>query len=192
MTGATAIQDAPPHVAAAPRAPGASNPPWAELERHSGAVARHAERVAVALGFRPHAADRVRLAGQLHDIGKGEIPSAILHKPGPLEPHERAIMERHPIIGAEMLDWPYFNDIRPWVLHHHEQPDGLGYPYGLHDEEIPLGAKIIAVADVYVAMTSDRIYQRALPAGWAKRELRRVAGTQLDERVVERFLTVTP
>lgn len=192
MACETAIQDAPPHENEVVRAPGPLNPPWTELERHSGAVGRYAAQVAVALGFGPDAADRIRLAGQLHDIGKGEIPSAILHKPGPLDSHERSIMERHPIVGAEMLDWPYFDDIRPWVLLHHERPDGRGYPYRLHDEDIPLEAKIIAVADTYVAMTTDRVYQRSMPARWAKRELRRVAGTQLDEHVVERFLTVIP
>jgi len=191
MACATAVQDAPAYEIEMPPAPGALDAPWAELEQHAGAVARNAERLAIALGFRPAAVDRIRLAAQLHDIGKGSIPSAILDKPGPLDSDERTIMERHPIAGAEMLERPYFDDIRPWVLLHHEQPDGLGYPYGLPYEDIPLEAKVIAVADVYVAMTTNRVYRRSMPAGWAKRELRRVAGTQLDEHVVERFLTIT-
>ena len=99
-------------------------------------------------------------------------------------------MRRHPGIGARILATTSFDDIRTWVLAHHERPDGHGYPRALTSEEIPLEAKILAVADSYEAMTSDRVYRDALDDERACAELRRCAGGQFDERVVAAFLAV--
>ncbi|HEY1450242.1 MAG TPA: diguanylate cyclase [Solirubrobacteraceae bacterium] len=153
--------------------------------RHSETVGRYAEGMARALGLSKQRTGRVRLAGLLHDIGKVGVPDGILHKPGRLTEEEFAVIKRHPELGAQMLDHPSLADVREWVGAHHEQPDGRGYPRGLKDEEIPLEARIIAVADAYEAMTSDRAYRSSMDHAAAREELERCAGTQFDPRVVE-------
>jgi diguanylate cyclase (GGDEF)-like protein/putative nucleotidyltransferase with HDIG domain len=157
---------------------------------HCQTVGRHAELTARELGLPPALVGRVRLAGVLHDIGKIGLSDAILGKPGPLDEEEWAEMRRHPEIGARILAAGEFDDIRAWVVAHHERPDGRGYPHGLPDEEIPLEAKILAVADAYEAMTSDRVYRAAIGRDAARAELRRGAGGQFDARVVQAFLAV--
>jgi diguanylate cyclase (GGDEF)-like protein/putative nucleotidyltransferase with HDIG domain len=157
---------------------------------HCQTVGRHAELTARELGLAPTLVERVRLAGVLHDIGKIGLSDAILGKPGPLDEDEWTEMRRHPEIGARILAAGEFDDIRAWVVAHHERPDGRGYPHGLHDEEIPLEAKILAVADAYEAMTSDRVYRAAIGRDAARAELRRGAGGQFDARVVRAFLAV--
>ena len=157
---------------------------------HSQTVGRHCELVARELGLPRERVERVRLAGVLHDIGKIGVSDLILRKPGPLDDDEWEEMRRHPEIGARILAASEFDDIREWVLAHHERPDGHGYPLGLGTEELPLEARIVAVADAYEAMTSDRVYRRAIGGEAARRELRRGAGTQFDPVVVEAFLTV--
>jgi diguanylate cyclase (GGDEF)-like protein/putative nucleotidyltransferase with HDIG domain len=157
---------------------------------HSQTVGRHCEAVARELGLPPARVERVRLAGILHDIGKLGVSDLILAKPGPLTDEEWEEMRRHPEIGARILGSSEFDDIRSWVLAHHERPDGRGYPSGLRKDEIPLEARILAVADAYEAMTSDRVYRRALGRERAREELRRGSGTQFDPRVVEALLTV--
>ncbi len=152
--------------------------------RHSETVGRYAERMARELGFSEQRTSRVRLAGLMHDIGKVGVPDAILHKPGRLSDEEFEVIKRHPELGAQMLDHPSLADVREWVGAHHEQPDGHGYPRGLKGEAIPLEARIIAVADAYEAMTSDRSYRTSLDHGAAREELERCAGTQFDPRVV--------
>ena len=97
-------------------------------------------------------------------------------------------MRRHPEIGARILGGSGLDDIREWVLAHHERPDGGGYPRGLSDKEIPLEAKILAVGDAYEAMTADRVYRRSIGDSAARDELRAGAGTQFDPRVVLAFL----
>jgi len=156
---------------------------------HSQTVGRYSALTARELGLDPRRAGRVRLAGVLHDVGKVGLPDSVLRKPGPLTDEEWAEMRRHPEIGARILSSGEFDDIRPWVLAHHERPDGEGYPVGLAGDEIPLEARIVAVADAYEAMTADRVYRPALGAEEAREELLRDAGTQFDERVVDAFLS---
>ncbi len=124
----------------------------------------------------------------LHDIGKIGIPDAVLFKPAHLDDDERRIISAHPVIGARLLGGiSAMGDVVPCVLHHHEKLDGTGYPDKLSGEDIPLGARVIAVADTFDAMTTDRPYRRALSSDTAISELVRVAGTQLDERLVIAF-----
>jgi diguanylate cyclase (GGDEF)-like protein/putative nucleotidyltransferase with HDIG domain len=156
--------------------------------RHSQTVGHFCEMMGRELGFGPDRVERLRLAGLMHDIGKIAVPDAILKKPGPLTADEREHMNRHPEIGARILGGAGLDDIRSWVLAHHERPDGRGYPFALADEEIPLEAKILAVADAYEAMTSDRVYRRAIGEAAAREELRAGAGTQFDPRVAMAFL----
>jgi HD-GYP domain-containing protein (c-di-GMP phosphodiesterase class II) len=132
--------------------------------------------------------EKIRLAGLLHDIGKSELPHGILDKPGPLTSREWDRLRKHPEAGARLLSDPMFDDIRSWVLAHHERVDGLGYPLGLHGGGIPIAARILTVADAYEAMTSDRPYRRALAHEDAAEELRACAGTQFDAEIVEAFL----
>jgi diguanylate cyclase (GGDEF)-like protein/putative nucleotidyltransferase with HDIG domain len=155
---------------------------------HSQTVGRYAETIARSLGFSDELVERVRLAGILHDIGKIAVPDAVLSKPGPLTDDEYAQMKKHPEVGAVIVDGADLGDVASWVMAHHERPDGRGYPLGLADDEIPLEAKILAVADAYEAMTVDRVYRRALPVSEARAELVRCAGAQFDPRVVEVFL----
>jgi HD-GYP domain-containing protein (c-di-GMP phosphodiesterase class II) len=128
-----------------------------------------------------------RLAGSLHDLGKLAIPEEILRKPGPLTPPERLVLERHSQIGFRMLESLGVDPVAHWVLHHHERWDGMGYPDGLAREEIPLGARIIFVADAYDAMTSDRAYRGRLTPQEAVSELERCAGSQFDPEIVAVF-----
>ena len=156
--------------------------------QHSRTVGRYAEMMARELRLDPAVIERVRLAGILHDVGKIGVPDAILGKRGPLTPSEWLEMRKHPEIGARILASPYFDDLRVWVLAHHERPDGRGYPFGLAGDDIPVEARILAVADAYEAMTTDRVYRPSLGEEAAREELRRCAGTQFDERVVDAFL----
>jgi diguanylate cyclase (GGDEF)-like protein/putative nucleotidyltransferase with HDIG domain len=158
--------------------------------RHSQTVGRYSEVMARTLGLGREHVERVRLAGVLHDIGKIGVPDSILSKPGPLTEDEFAQMRKHPEIGARILGGSGLEDIRRWILAHHERPDGRGYPHRLVDEEIPVEAKILAVADAYEAMTSDRVYRRAIGEQAAREELSRHSGSQFDPRVVEAFLGV--
>jgi diguanylate cyclase (GGDEF)-like protein/putative nucleotidyltransferase with HDIG domain len=157
--------------------------------KHSQTVGRYSELLARELGLSQERVERVRLAGILHDIGKIAIPDAILRKPGPLTDEEWLEMRRHPEIGARLVRGE-LEDLRPWIAGHHERPDGRGYPLGLPGSEIPLEASILAVADAYEAMTSDRVYRAGLGALTARRELVKSAGTQFDQRVVGAFLRV--
>ncbi|HEU4977724.1 MAG TPA: diguanylate cyclase [Solirubrobacteraceae bacterium] len=158
--------------------------------RHSQTVARLSEQVAAELAWTPERVERMRVAGLLHDIGKLGISDAILHKPGPLDDGEWAEMKRHPEVGARILEHSNLRDIAAWVLAHHERIDGRGYPLGLAGEAIPIEARVLAVADAYEAMTADRPYRKALPGEIAEAELRRHAGTQFDEQVVEALLRI--
>ena len=156
--------------------------------QHSQTVGRYAELMARALGFEEDHVERVRLAGVLHDIGKIGIPDRVLSKPGPLDAEEWQEMYTHPEIGARLLSRSEFDDLRAWILAHHERPDGLGYPRALSADDIPLEARILAVADAYEAMTADRVYRPALGEEAARAELEAGAGTQFDAGVVEAFV----
>jgi putative nucleotidyltransferase with HDIG domain len=155
---------------------------------HSQRVARHAERIATAMGLSTAEVARVRTAAALHDVGKLHTPRTILNKPGRLTDEEFALIRRHPVDGAAMsvgLDDP---TVTAMIRHHHERLDGAGYPAGLAGENIPLGSRIIAVADTFDAMTSNRAYRRARSHKRALDVLREEAGGQLDAGAVAAFL----
>jgi diguanylate cyclase (GGDEF)-like protein/putative nucleotidyltransferase with HDIG domain len=155
---------------------------------HSRTVARYAASMARRMGLDDARVERVELAGLLHDVGKIGISDRVLTKPGPLDEEEWQQMRTHPQIGARLLSRPEVADLRGWVVAHHERPDGRGYPFGLSGDEIPLEARILAVADSYEAMTADRVYKRAMAHAAARAELLACAGTQFDGDVVEVFL----
>jgi diguanylate cyclase (GGDEF)-like protein len=155
---------------------------------HSATVGRYAGMIAVELGLGPGHVRRIEMAGRLHDIGKVGLPDSILRKAGPLDDEEWAEMRRHPQIGADILGSGHFEDIRGWILAHHERQDGSGYPMGLAGEQIPLEGRILAAADAYEAMTADRVYRPALGVKEARAELRSCSGSQFDPRVIAAFL----
>ena len=151
---------------------------------HSQRVGKYSARIARRLGAEDAAVELTRLAGNLHDLGKLAIPEELLRKPDELSEAERLILERHPQIGYRMLESLGVHPVAEWVLHHHERWDGAGYPNRLAGDQIPLGARIIFVADAYDAMTSDRAYSQAMSQREALAELERCAGTQFDPTVV--------
>jgi HD-GYP domain-containing protein (c-di-GMP phosphodiesterase class II) len=159
-----------------------------EIAAHGRAVARVALQIASALGLDQPAQTRIETAAGLHDIGKLPIPPETLAKPGPLSPDEWAQVRLHPVLGAQMLASEGLDEIAGWVRCHHERPDGLGYPDGLEAGAIPFESRIIAVADAYDAMVSDRPYSSALSDAVAREELLRGSGTQFDSRIVSTFL----
>jgi len=135
----------------------------------------------------------LRQAGVLHDIGKIGISSAILNKPGKLAPEEYEIIKSHPRMGRRILEpISMLSGVVPIIYHHHERWDGNGYPEGLAGEEIPLGSRLMMVADTYEAMTSDRAYRKGLPHQVAVDELRSCSGTQFDPECVKAFLAAHP
>jgi diguanylate cyclase (GGDEF)-like protein/putative nucleotidyltransferase with HDIG domain len=156
---------------------------------HSERVADLAARVAERMGLDAEQVELTRLAGSLHDLGKLAIPEEILRKPGKLTDAERLVLERHPQIGFRMLESLGVDPVADYVLRHHERWDGAGYPDGLMADDIPLGARIIFVADAFDAMTSDRIYRDPVSTSEAIEELERCAGSQFDPDVVDAFLT---
>ena len=151
---------------------------------HSERVSDLAARIATRLGVDREQVELTRLAASLHDLGKLAIPEEILRKPGPLSETERLVLERHPQIGYRMLESLGVDPVADWVLHHHERWDGTGYPDALEGEDIPLGARIIFVADAYDAMTSERVYRGRLTDDEAIAELARCSGSQFDPEVV--------
>jgi HD-GYP domain-containing protein (c-di-GMP phosphodiesterase class II) len=158
---------------------------------HSERVARYGRLIAHAIDLPQIECDRVYLSGLLHDVGKIGIPDTVLQKPGKLTTEEFAIIKQHPEIGARIVSaLPQLADLLPGVLHHHENMDGTGYPYGLVGEAIPLMGRILAVADAYDAMTSDRPYREGMPRTRAAEILMNNAGIQWDERLVKAFLAI--
>jgi putative nucleotidyltransferase with HDIG domain len=163
----------------------------AETEGHCRRVTAYTIAIGQAMGLDPSTLRQMARGAFLHDIGKMGIPDAILRKPGPLTAEEEAIMRRHCEIGYQVLQSiPFLREAAQIVLCHQERYDGSGYPRGLRGEEIPLGARIFAVADALDAMISDRPYRKALPIDVAREEIRRCAGTQFDPQVVEVFLSL--
>jgi diguanylate cyclase (GGDEF)-like protein/putative nucleotidyltransferase with HDIG domain len=156
--------------------------------RHSETVGRYAEMMARELGLPERRVSRVRLAGMLHDIGKACVPDSILRKPAALTEQELEVIRRHPELGAQILEHPSLTDVRGWVGAHHERPDGLGYPLGIAGDALALESRILAVADAYEAMTSDRAYRKSIGHSAARAELQRCADTQFDQRVIDAFL----
>jgi len=159
--------------------------------RHTERVGIYAARLARALGLDETTVQTIRRAAPLHDLGKIGIPDYILLKPGPLTAEEAAVMRTHTTIGAQILSGsrvPTLVMAAEIALHHHERWDGTGYPHGLAGEDIPLAARIVAVADFYDALSHDRPYRRAWPVHDILAELRRQAGRQFDPDVVAAFL----
>jgi putative nucleotidyltransferase with HDIG domain len=156
---------------------------------HSERVGATSRRLAIVLGLSPAEAEIVARAGLLHDIGKIGIPEAVLRKTGPLDPDEWVLMQRHPVIGAQIVaPFEFFTAGAVIIRHHHERVDGSGYPDGLTGNAIPMGARIVAVADVFDALTSDRPYRPAMSADDALAHLMAQAGRGLDEEIVGAFI----
>lgn len=157
---------------------------------HCQRVGRYAELIARELGLSPAAVERVRVAGILHDVGRVGISDDCFAKHGPLSDREWQEVRSHPEIGARMLETTEFADMGRWIACHHERPDGTGYPSGCAAADVPLEGAILAVADAYEAMTAERAYRPRRDPRAATEELRRGAGQQWDERVVEALLRV--
>jgi HD-GYP domain-containing protein (c-di-GMP phosphodiesterase class II) len=143
------------------------------------------------MGLSDNDIENIRKAALLHDIGKISVPDHILMKPGKLSEEEMEVIKKHPANGAKIIE-----PVEPLkhatkiIKHHQECYNGTGYPEGLRGKEIPLGARIIAVADAFGAMTTDRPYRRALSIGEAVKELKKCAGTQFDPHLVEIFISI--
>lgn len=156
---------------------------------HSRRVAGYSRKLAQRMGMRSSEVGTIEHAALLHDLGKVGIPDAVLLKPGALTEHERDIIRFHPDIAGEILRGvEAMREIVPCIVHHHERFDGKGYPRRLIGQSIPLGARIICVADAYDAMTTDRPYRRALSVEVAKARLQEGAGTQFDADCVAAFV----
>jgi len=169
----------------------------AAVETKESGTVGHAERVAQLtvetarrLGVGERELERIRYAALLMDIGKANVPQALLNKSDPLTPEEWQIVKSHPQQGAEMVaSVPFLADLEDYVLHHHEYYDGSGYPDGLRGDEIPLASRILAVAADYDAMTSERPYhKRVLSLEEADEEIRKGRGVIYDPTVVDAFL----
>jgi HD-GYP domain-containing protein (c-di-GMP phosphodiesterase class II) len=160
------------------------------IAAHTDRMSLYVEVIARALGISAARARLLRGAAKLHDIGKIAIPDRILLKPGPLTRFERSVIERHPIIGHDLLrgsDCELLDVAASIALSHHERWDGSGYPHGLCGERIPAEARIAAVADVFDSLTRNRSYRPALRIGEALRLVRDGSGTQFDPGVVDAF-----
>jgi HD-GYP domain-containing protein (c-di-GMP phosphodiesterase class II) len=155
---------------------------------HSAAVAIYSRDVAVRMNLEPELCDRAYLCGLVHDIGKIGLPPGLLEKPGALTLEERRQMQEHSAIGERILAHvDEYSEIATIVRHHHERIDGQGYPDGLAEDDIPLVSRIIAVADAYNAMTSDRPYRDAMPSRVARLRLAQAVDSQFDTSVVAAF-----
>lgn len=155
---------------------------------HSAAVAAYSRDIAARMGLSPLLQERVHMCGLVHDIGKIGLPAGLLEKAGPLNLEERRQMQSHPEIGERILaNVPDYADVATIVRHHHERVDGLGYPDGVSGDDIPILARIIAVADAYDAMTSDRPYREAMPSRVARLRLAQAVESQFDTSVVAAF-----
>lgn len=161
---------------------------------HSSAVSRYSEALARACNLPSNEVERIKLGALLHDIGKIGIPEQVLRKPTKLTNEEWEIMKQHPAIGADKVLKPNksLHDLIPIVKYHHEHIDGSGYPYGLKGDEIPLNARIVAVADAYHALISDRPYRKGLSVAKACEILKMGAGVQWDRELVRKFITIAP
>jgi PAS domain S-box-containing protein/putative nucleotidyltransferase with HDIG domain len=158
---------------------------------HSHQVVGWAEALAWKLGCRSRDIESIRWAALLHDIGKIGVPDFVLGKPTRLNDEEWKVMKRHSQIGADIVGvMQQMSQVSPLIKHHHEHYDGTGYPDGLTGDQIPLGARILAVVDAYSAMTANRAYRPARPAPEARGELERTSGTQFDPKVVNVFLQI--
>jgi diguanylate cyclase (GGDEF)-like protein/putative nucleotidyltransferase with HDIG domain len=158
---------------------------------HSQSVSRLAAQIGREIGLTKDELEEIRLAGILHDIGKIGVPEIILNKPSGLTPEEYELMKSHTTLGERILaplKFRAIEAIKKIVRHHHERIDGKGYPDGLSGEDIPIGARIITIADCYDTIISDRSYKKACPLEEALEELRRGRGTQFDAKLLDAFL----
>jgi HD-GYP domain-containing protein (c-di-GMP phosphodiesterase class II) len=157
--------------------------------RHSDDVVELAQAVGRLLALEPTSLLELEFAARLHDVGKIQVPDAVLNKPGPLEPHENEVIRCHATWGSETLSRiPGLEAVATIVRFHHERWDGAGYPDGLSGARIPLASRIISVCDAYGAMTADRPYRRAMTASDALDEIQAGSGSQFDPEVVRAFL----
>ena len=161
---------------------------------HSTSVSKYSEALARAINLPEKEVQRITLGALLHDVGKIGIPETVLKKEGPLSDDEWAIMKQHPMIGVEKVlqPNPTLRDLIPIVKHHHERIDGKGYPCNLSNKDIPLAAKIVAIADTYHALISDRPYRKGMNIEKAISILEEGAGTQWDENLVRTFVQIAP
>ena len=161
---------------------------------HSTSVSKYSEALARAINLPEKEVERITLGALLHDVGKIGIPEAVLKKEGPLSDDEWAIMKQHPVIGVEKVLQPNasLRDLIPIVRHHHERIDGNGYPDNLSKDAIPLAAKIVAIADTYHALISDRPYRKGMNIEKAISILEDGAGTQWDANLVRTFVQIAP
>lgn len=156
---------------------------------HSKQVARYAVMIATNVGLSSQQVETIRKASLLHDIGKVGIPEKILWKPSSLEREEYEFVKAHPTLGARILESSHsFNELIPIVKYHHERYDGKGYPAGLRGDEIPIEARIVALADAVEAMASDRAYRKAMTYPQIIEEITRNSGSQFDPLIVDAFL----
>jgi two-component system, cell cycle response regulator len=182
-----------------PATGGPSRRPWSLFERleqrdlagHAVNVAGLAVAVCDLLELDPVLTSRVQRAALLHDVGKLALPPSVLEAAGPLSDADWILVRQHPAIGADLVRaFPWLSDVATLVRHHHERWDGEGYPEGLAGEDIPVGARVIAVCDAYDAMVSPRPYRAALVRDEALARLRQAAGTQFDPVVVDALASV--
>jgi putative nucleotidyltransferase with HDIG domain len=153
---------------------------------HSYRVSRYALRLGKAMGLSPRDMEILEYAGLLHDIGKIAIKKEILHKPGRLDDDEKLALNAHPTIGADIVEnLKFLKEAAVLVRHHHEQPDGKGYPEGLKGDDIPVGSRILLCADAFDAMTSDRPYRKGLPVEVVLEQFEKYKGTQFDDEVAK-------
>jgi putative nucleotidyltransferase with HDIG domain len=158
-------------------------------KEHSHNVSRMAVEIARQLNLPATEIEVIKYAGLLHDIGKIGIQQEILTKTGHLTEREYEVLKRHPVVGATILkDVKFLEKEIPIILHHHERYDGTGYPHGLKQREIPLGARILGVADAFDAMTAGRSYKKGLDREKAVQEIKNKNGTQFSPEIVEAFL----
>lgn len=161
------------------------------MNAHSHAVSDLASMIAQEMDLDQEQVLTAATAALLHDVGKVAIPDSLLKKEGHLSPTEHTLIQQHPDFGAQIVESsPFLMDLAPAIRHHHEHWDGQGYPYHLRGDEIPLMARIIAVAEAYDAIITNRLYQAARPPAEALAELQRCAGTQFDTAVVHAAITV--
>jgi len=160
-------------------------------KNHSKNVSNIAGLIACNCGLNSKEVEQIMIAGLLHDVGKIGIPDGILNKNGTLDEHELEIVKKHPLISSDIVGKiEQFKTILSSIIYHHERWDGKGYPSGLKGKKIPIGARIIAIADAYDAITTDRPYRKALNREKALAEIKRNAGCQFDPELVEIFLKI--
>ncbi len=171
----------------------------AKLDAHVEGEAAHGERVAVyavatgdGMGLSDEELERLRFAGALHDIGKLKVPAEIITKTGQLEGAEVLALRTHASAAADILAGTPFEDLIPIIAAHHERHDGLGYPHGLHANDVPLLSQIISVAETFDALTHDSRWREPLRDEQAIAEVRRCAGSQFDVSVAQAFLDAQP